>query len=503
MLAQHAVRVLRRHRRASVALLVAGAAVALDVRRPKTGSAPANGLEIERKYLVEAPPPGLESHPSEEIEQGYLAIDGPVEVRLRRRGERPAVLTVKAGDGRARIEQELAIPEEGLDALWTFTSGRRLRKRRYVIPVDAGLNVELDLYEGWLGGLMVAEVEFPTLEASAAFKAPDWLGREVTGDPDYRNQSLAGRESRARAERVFRLRAREPVADGITRVALGQIDEVLDRAEGRIGEEPGKAVHESRKSLKRARAVARLVRDALGEDEYERDNAAFRDAGRLLSGARDSQVLIESLDGLRECYPLEFRAIQLAGFRAGLATARDAMRAELDGNGGPLASIEPSLRETRARVEEWRIRGRGFGALGPGLERIYLRGRRAYGTALEEATPENLHEWRKRTKDLWYSLQLLEVADPARMKPLARTVHRLSELLGDDHDLVVLGQRVDARPQDFHDAEAPVLLRGLCERRRAELQVAAFGAGSRLFQDPPAKFVGRIERRWHKNVDRP
>src|SRR3954447_9001849 len=60
-------------------------------------------------------------------------------------------------------------------------------------------------------------------------------------------------------ERVFRLRVDEPVPDGIRRIALGQIDDILDRLEGRSGEDVGTAIHESRKSLKRLRTVVRLV----------------------------------------------------------------------------------------------------------------------------------------------------------------------------------------------------------------------------------------------------
>jgi CHAD domain-containing protein len=284
------------------------------------------------------------------------------------------------------------------------------------------------------------------------------------------------------------------------RVALGQIDEALDRLEGRTEDELGTAVHESRKSLKRVRAVARLVRDELGAQAFARENESFRDAGRMLSGLRDSQILIDSLERLAECYPLEMRTIQVAGFQAGLADARDSLRAATSGDPGPLALAASELRSARERVEAWQLRQRGFAALRPGVERIYVRGRGAYDTAIEQATPENLHEWRKRTKDLWYSLQLLEAADPARMKPLARTAHRLSELLGDDHDLLLLSERVRARPHEFADPDSAALLRGLCERRRGELHLAAFGIGSRLYREPSASFVGRIERRWRKAV---
>ena len=50
---------------------------------------------------------------------------------------------------------------------------------------------EVDVYEGRLSGLRVAEVEFPSEEASHRFAPPAWFGEEVTGDARYANQSLA------------------------------------------------------------------------------------------------------------------------------------------------------------------------------------------------------------------------------------------------------------------------------------------------------------------------
>jgi CYTH domain-containing protein len=64
-------------------------------------------------------------------------------------------------------------------------------KTRYLVPVGDGLTAEVDVYEGDLGGLVTAEVEFPSEEASSAFDPPGWLGREVTGDPRYANRTLA------------------------------------------------------------------------------------------------------------------------------------------------------------------------------------------------------------------------------------------------------------------------------------------------------------------------
>ena len=499
---------------AGAVAVVAWAVVQLEGRRPRPripevspappaqdGQPPApdpTGVEIERKFLVEHAPADLQRYPSEQIEQGYLAIDGEVELRIRRLDESTTVLTLKAGSGESRLEEEFEIDGSRFGALWPLTARRRLRKVRYRIPAGDELVYELDVYGGWLSGLMTAEIEFPSLDASAAFQPPPWLGREVTGDPSYKNQALAQREAQARADRVFRLRVDEPIRDGIVRIASGQIDEVLDRLEGRTDDDLGVAVHESRKSLKRLRAVTRLVRAEIGDEPYRRENTCFRDAGRALSGPRDSQVLIQALDALVGRYPAELGEASLDGFRAQLVSGYESLRAELTAGAPLLAEIEGELRAAEERVMAWPLAHTGFRAVAPGLERAYRGGRRAYRVARGEPSPEHLHEWRKRVKDLWYSLQILEAAEPKRMKKLIRAARELSELLGDDHDLVVLEERAASYRGDFPDRASAMLLRVMCEQRRAELQGNAFGVGSSLFRERPAAFVGRVERGWRK-----
>ncbi len=147
------------------------------------------GIEIERKFLVARTPEPLPS--GDRLEQGYLAVapDG-IEVRIRRRAGR-STLTVKSGPAHVRVEEELEIDDRRFEALWPLTEGRRIAKTRHLVPLDDGLTAELDVYEDTLAGLLVAEVEFPSTEASAAFAPPEWLGPEVTGDARYANQSLA------------------------------------------------------------------------------------------------------------------------------------------------------------------------------------------------------------------------------------------------------------------------------------------------------------------------
>lgn len=149
-------------------------------------------MEIERKFLVDVPPPGLDDAPAEEIRQGYLALDADaaVEVRLRAKGD-ARLLTIKGGRGLTRSEQEVELDGSAFDELWPLTEGRRVDKRRHAMNLEDGVLLELDVYHGALDGLMTAEVEFAGEADSEAFTPPDWVGRELTGDDRYANRSLA------------------------------------------------------------------------------------------------------------------------------------------------------------------------------------------------------------------------------------------------------------------------------------------------------------------------
>jgi adenylate cyclase len=145
-------------------------------------------VEVERKFLV-SEPPGLGGTESDEIEQGYLAVGADGEVRVRHKGEK-LVLTAKRGSGISREEAEVELDREAFERLWPLTEGRRLHKRRHVIP-HGDLKIEVDVYEGELQGLVVAEVEFDSEDQARAFEPPDWIGEDVTGDERYLNETLA------------------------------------------------------------------------------------------------------------------------------------------------------------------------------------------------------------------------------------------------------------------------------------------------------------------------
>ena len=152
-------------------------------------------VEIERKFLVEVPPPASVLGVGEAIRQGFIAEEGDAEVRLRITGE-VSVVTIKAGRGARRTEVEVAIARESAEELWPATDGRRIDKTRHRVQLPGGadgsvLVAEVDLYAGSLAGLCTVEVEFDSEQASSAFVPPDWFGRELTGDTAWSNAALA------------------------------------------------------------------------------------------------------------------------------------------------------------------------------------------------------------------------------------------------------------------------------------------------------------------------
>jgi adenylate cyclase len=169
----------------------------LAAGRPQCGklrSMP-DGVEIERKLLVDELPADLGEWDAEELEQGYIAITDDAEVRVRRHGgeDGDARLTIKSAPGLRRIEEELPLEPDAFARLWALTEGRRVVKTRHGREVADGVVLELDVYGGALEGLATLEVEFSDEAAARRWTPPAWAGREVTGDPAYANQALAVR----------------------------------------------------------------------------------------------------------------------------------------------------------------------------------------------------------------------------------------------------------------------------------------------------------------------
>lgn len=345
--------------------------------------------EIERKFLV-TEMPRAESG-STPIEQGYLAVDEDAEVRLRRAGDE-LFLTAKGGHGEVRDEVEVPIEPQAFAALWPLTAGRRVRKVRHYVPLGHGLRAEVDVYEAGLDGLRTAEVEFDSPEASSAFAPPPWFGKELTGDRRYANQALATEGLPAEGQkrddvtmenegatsesgptededetpapsRAYRLLADEDAATGVRRVIVSRLEKAAERLREPLdGDALAEAIHGARKDLKKARAALRLVREEVGEDTFQRENRALRDAGRMLSASRDAEVKLETLAALVEGGAGDVPPGPAALWHDALSADRDRI---VDTEGDQIEAAVEAVEAVAGRAPEWPLRHTGWKLLSP------------------------------------------------------------------------------------------------------------------------------------------
>ena len=144
-------------------------------------------MEIERKFLVNEVPEDLNTYPCRHLEQGYLCT-GPV-VRIRKDNDKYE-LTYKSKGMMVREEYNLPLTKDAYAHLKTKVDGRIITKKRYMIPYEK-YTIELDIFEGDLAPLVLAEVEFPTEEDANNFAPPEWFAEDVTFSALYHNSFLS------------------------------------------------------------------------------------------------------------------------------------------------------------------------------------------------------------------------------------------------------------------------------------------------------------------------
>jgi CHAD domain-containing protein len=286
---------------------------------------------------------------------------------------------------------------------------------------------------------------------------------------------------------AFRIKPDESVARSVRRIARAQIVKALADLDRRDETGVEIAIHSARKRFKRLRALVRLSRGGLGKELSARENARFRDAGRPLSELRDADVLLQTLDRLVERYGDDGQADAIGQAREALVHRKQAVARQVLDHENTLAHVSQILRDARDDVKRWEIDRDGLDVLSAGIQRIYKLGLRMLHEARESPTDEPLHEWRKRVKDLWYALEFLKPVRPAFTESRSEMASKLSDALGDDHDLAVLRMAISD--------SAPAILT-MIDDRRAKLRREAFDLGEAIFNESPKDFARRFRAYW-------
>jgi CHAD domain-containing protein len=199
---------------------------------------------------------------------------------------------------------------------------------------------------------------------------------------------------------AFRLKEDESIRKGIKRLIRKELDKALQLLTRKKKTKEDEAVHEVRKSLKKVRALLRLIRDAIGSKTYRQENYGFRDAARPLIEVRDAKILVEAVDKLTDHFAKYVSRHVFDEIRQTLLREQRAVRERVLKKEDAFATLADTLQEARQRVKGWSIERGGWSALAGGLKRVYRSGYRAYFKALNAPTLENLHEWRKQAKYL-------------------------------------------------------------------------------------------------------
>jgi CHAD domain-containing protein len=244
--------------------------------------------------------------------------------------------------------------------------------------------------------------------------------------------------------------------------------------------------------MKRARAVLRLMRGEIGKRAYRIANAAVRDAARPLSPVRDTRVLPETLESICRGDPQlrEAHVALRAGFRTVQRQAgRQLTRQSLSHSRASLAQVDQRLQGVRLRMPDAR-------SASLGMKRVYRSGRNAMDRAAGGAD-DKLHEWRKQAKYLSNQAAIVKDLFDAKLNKIRRRAHKLSSLLGEDHDLARLDAKLcDLGANDAAGREALTLRIGL---KRRKLQRRARKLGKRLYRRSAKRFAAKLSRKIGRN----
>lgn len=289
------------------------------------------------------------------------------------------------------------------------------------------------------------------------------------------------------ARMSYALDPSSPVHVSVQHEFRQQITHAIDALSDKDGDAADEAVHEARKSVKKLRALLRLVRPELGAHTYDDFNRSLRDAARLLSQVRDAAAVLESFDKLVE--EKELDSARFTAVRARLAERRESGHG-VSSRRDVMTRAEADLQQLLANVERWELPDEGWQLVSAGFRDIYQRGGRALKRAAAHPSAEHFHEWRKQVKYHWYHLRFLAPLWPGLIKAHAEELEQLSDWLGDEHDLSVLKGHVLAWEQ-ADDLPIAELQRAMDERTE-ELRVRALALGSRVYGERPK----RLERRF-------
>ena len=281
---------------------------------------------------------------------------------------------------------------------------------------------------------------------------------------------------------AYRLDRKEDLDAEVRRIAREQVRASINDLNAGIAENRERSIHSAIKRFKKLRSLLRLVRPLLSEG-FPSEMLLLRDEGRRLAAARDADVMVVTVRELGSADPANSWSALEAGLRSG---------PDSGGLEEKLRRTVSALQDIDEKIAAWPAFPSDISAVTAGVASAYRKGRKAWIRAESRRTPEAVHEWRKRVKDLWYHTRLLSEADPVMMSRAA-SLGRLADVLGSRHDLDVLESAV----KDDDGLRATLDWRAgqrSIKKLREELDREAFVLGGLIYSEKPAAFESGMRR---------
>jgi CHAD domain-containing protein len=292
---------------------------------------------------------------------------------------------------------------------------------------------------------------------------------------------------------AYKLKLRESLEGGVRRILAEQ----CQRAATGLTEtaDAVTAVHDARKCIKRSRALLRLVRPAIGDAVWKDHDAALRDVGRGLSEMRDRDVLRQTVEKLKSNAPATLKnALGAIGKQLADGETGDAVPAPAEAR-RRLVETAALLDAVSARLRKLHVPGSFETAVEPGVEKGHAKARRLLDEVRQAPAPETLHELRKAIQVHWRHMVVLSAAWPEVTKGRAAEARTVSNLLGEDRDLILLEAYVTANAGGLTKSAVMAIRRAIASRRRA-IAAEAFPRAERLLVGKSARFARDFTRLW-------
>lgn len=290
---------------------------------------------------------------------------------------------------------------------------------------------------------------------------------------------------------AYRIRRQDKsIEKAVRRIAREQLGKAVNAIED--SDDIAQTVHDVRKRCKKVRGLLRLVRQ--GFDGFDEENRAYRDIAGGLSGPREYQVALHTID-------LMLRDIRSESASESLSTCRTLLEAD-----GAAQMVQPRLAlsealdrlaSARRRIKDWELDDDGWSAIEPGIGKTYRKAHSAARKIEDGDSAESYHVLRKALKYHWYHTRLLEKIRPDAMRARARMAGRLTEILGDHHDLSDLENRLEPHLEGAQRKSVEMVLI-LARRRRTVLEGQSHELCAKLLKKRPDDLVSDWQSDWRK-----